>query len=670
MTTNRRLSHSHSTGNVSEKSQVQASTKDEKKEETASLSATPIRTTKSQSNEVAKSELNSPLTTAIITGTNVVRSSRKAFTEYEIVVTEDISSWIIRRRYRQFHALNEYLKSQYGSLVPRHFPPKKLSNNLSPHSIDKRHQLLQSWLQLVLKDKTMANDAKLRLFLTQDRKEVDFRPVMTRDRSGSEVKIQPSVENLGYLHQLKKGRWKRRWFVLRNGILYKYSSPKDKHPFRSYELRGAKASILGLTQIQSDHKIAKARKKSNVSAPTLIATAVVGKKEDKDMAKEVPNITIDSPRGSDRVGTSQSAPSASTPSSEKKVAFNLELHKTSSELDASSHEESDDSSADEDASSPPSASRGTLSAHLSSSSSLPKAPRSIFPFAVDSPHNGRLIFGCETESERTDWVSAIDKESECVETSPRRLSPGQSPRDRSASFTEGMNVPRLFGVSLSQIKEVDPDGAPLFISTLLDYIEATALHKEDLFTVAPDPQLKKQLEHGDEVDLTIIDNPHAVAGLVLEWLRELASPIIPTDFYDCFVSAFKISDATARYKIVQTIVSQLPDINRSLLFRLFKFLNVASAKKTLQKERLVKLFGRLIFRPKPEHEKGGLISSLTSQLIDHYEILRVSTFPQEYIPFSCDSQRSEKTFDILSLDSFTPLLLLPPLFASLSYSFD
>jgi hypothetical protein len=79
-----------------------------------------------------------------------------------------------------------------------------------------------------------------------------------------------------------------------------------------------------------------------VSAPTLIATAVVGKKEDKDMAKEVPNITIDSPRGSDRVGTSQSAPSASTPSSEKKVAFNLELHKTSSELDASSHEESDD----------------------------------------------------------------------------------------------------------------------------------------------------------------------------------------------------------------------------------------------------------------------------------------------------------------------------------------
>jgi hypothetical protein len=72
---------------------------------------------------------------------------------------------------------NEQLKSQYGSLVPKRFPPKKIANNLSPHSIDKRHQLLQSWLQSVLREKTLAQDPKLRLFLTQDRKEVDFRPV-------------------------------------------------------------------------------------------------------------------------------------------------------------------------------------------------------------------------------------------------------------------------------------------------------------------------------------------------------------------------------------------------------------------------------------------------------------------------------------------------------------
>jgi hypothetical protein len=39
-----------------------------------------------------------------------------------------------------------------------------------------------------------------------------------------------------------------------------------------------------------------------------------------------------------------------------------------------------------------------------------------------------------------------------------------------------------------------------------------ALHKEDLFTVAADPKMKKHLEQGGEIDLTVIDNPHAVAG--------------------------------------------------------------------------------------------------------------------------------------------------------------
>jgi hypothetical protein len=72
------------------------------------------------------------------------------------------------------------------------------------------------------------------------------------------------------------------------------------------------------------------------------------------------------------------------------------------------------------------------------------------------------------------WVNAINKEFERGDVSILPQSPRQSsPRDRSASFTEGVEVPRLFGVTLQQIKEVDADGAPLFISTLLDYIEAT-----------------------------------------------------------------------------------------------------------------------------------------------------------------------------------------------------
>lgn len=91
---------------------------------------------------------------------------------------------------------------------------------------------------------------------------------------------------------------------------------------------------------------------------------------------------------------------------------------------------------------------------------------------------------------------------------------------------------------LDQIDEIDMDGVPVFISTILDYIEATALQKEDLFTYSPDANVKKLIENQGDLDLTVIDSPHAVAGLVIEWLVDLPTPIIPDDFYDAFFGAF------------------------------------------------------------------------------------------------------------------------------------
>ncbi len=52
--------------------------------------------------------------------------------------------------------------------MPKNFPPKALKKNLSPYLIDRRHQLLQNWLFLVVHNKTIARDKKLRLFLTAE----------------------------------------------------------------------------------------------------------------------------------------------------------------------------------------------------------------------------------------------------------------------------------------------------------------------------------------------------------------------------------------------------------------------------------------------------------------------------------------------------------------------
>jgi hypothetical protein len=124
-------------------------------------------------------------------------------------------------------------------------------------------------------------------------------------------------------------------------------------------------------------------------------------------------------------------------------------------------------------------------------------------------------------------------------------SPGtMSPRPRASSAHDVMTNSRdsysssIFGVPLDQIDEIDMDGVPVFISTILDYIEATALQKEDLFTYSPDANVKKLIENQGDLDLTVIDSPHAVAGLVIEWLVDLPTPIIPDDFYDAFFGAF------------------------------------------------------------------------------------------------------------------------------------
>ncbi len=38
--------------------------------------------------------------------------------------------------------------------------------------------------------------------------------------------LNTSIEAMGFLYQFKEGVCKRRWFVLRTGMLYKYHYPK------------------------------------------------------------------------------------------------------------------------------------------------------------------------------------------------------------------------------------------------------------------------------------------------------------------------------------------------------------------------------------------------------------------------------------------------------------
>ena len=153
-------------------------------------------------------------------------------------ITHDISAWIIYRRYSQFHALMEDLKSVHGKKITKGFPPKKFVHNLSPASIDRRHQQLQDWLQTVLNDKWVVSETALQLFIKAGKEDADFVP---RQHAST---IESDIDMATTLHKYDGGKWKSRWFVLRHGRLYKYNSPQSKHPYGFYDIRECKAVPL------------------------------------------------------------------------------------------------------------------------------------------------------------------------------------------------------------------------------------------------------------------------------------------------------------------------------------------------------------------------------------------------------------------------------------------
>jgi hypothetical protein len=161
------------------------------------------------------------------------------------------------------------LKSSWGTIVPKNFPPKALKKNLSPYLIDRRHQLLQNWIFLVVHNKIITRDKKLRLFLTADAQVLvptqdDDIPSEAGAPTPDATSMNTSIEAMGFLYQFKEGICKRRWFVLRTGMLYKYHYPKEKHPYRQYELKDAIAAVANLKNLD-DVKVSR----KSTSSPKL-----------------------------------------------------------------------------------------------------------------------------------------------------------------------------------------------------------------------------------------------------------------------------------------------------------------------------------------------------------------------------------------------------------------
>ena len=72
------------------------------------------------------------------------------FTEYHMKVTSsDNTSWLVRRRYREFRELHDHLKLKYPDRIPS-MPGKKLWGNQDPEFVRQRQDQLQYYMNQVL----------------------------------------------------------------------------------------------------------------------------------------------------------------------------------------------------------------------------------------------------------------------------------------------------------------------------------------------------------------------------------------------------------------------------------------------------------------------------------------------------------------------------------------
>ncbi|XP_051523845.1 rho GTPase-activating protein 44 isoform X2 [Myxocyprinus asiaticus] len=110
------------------------------------------------------------------------------------------------------------------------------------------------------------------------------------------------------------------------------------------------------------------------------------------------------------------------------------------------------------------------------------------------------------------------------------------------------------------------------VTMLLD----CGLQEEGLFRIAPSASKLKKLKAS--LDCGVLDyqeysaDPHAVAGALKSYLRELPEPLLTFDLYEEWIQASNIADQDKRLQALLTVCEQLPTANSNNFKYLIRFL--------------------------------------------------------------------------------------------------
>ncbi|XP_038199883.1 SH3 domain-binding protein 1 isoform X3 [Arvicola amphibius] len=196
-------------------------------------------------------------------------------------------------------------------------------------------------------------------------------------------------------------------------------------------------------------------------------------------------------------------------------------------------------------------------------------------------------------------------------------------------------ISRVYGVSLrTHLQELGRDIA-LPIEACVLMLLSEGMQEEGLFRLAAGASVLKRLKQTMASDPHSLEefcsDPHAVAGALKSYLRELPEPLMTSDLYDDWLRAASLKEPGARLEALHGVCSRLPQENFNNLRYLMKFLALLAEEQEVNKMTpsniAIVLGPNLLWPPEKEGDQAQLDAASVSsiQVVGVVEALIQST---------------------------------------------
>uniref|UniRef100_A0A2K6DEU6 SH3 domain binding protein 1 n=1 Tax=Macaca nemestrina TaxID=9545 RepID=A0A2K6DEU6_MACNE len=208
-----------------------------------------------------------------------------------------------------------------------------------------------------------------------------------------------------------------------------------------------------------------------------------------------------------------------------------------------------------------------------------------------------------------------------LDTALAELRENHGQADHSPSMA-ATHFSRVYGVSLAtHLHELGREIA-LPIEACVMMLLSEGMKEEGLFRLAAGASVLKRLKQTMASDPHSLEefcsDPHAVAGALKSYLRELPEPLMTFDLYDDWMRAASLKEPGARLQALQEVCSRLPPENLSNLRYLMKFLARLAEEQEVNKMTpsniAIVLGPNLLWPPEKEGDQAQLDAASVSSI--------------------------------------------------------